>query len=97
MEICNPGSTRRQENSKTSKAAIKASNLKCLYTNCDTVTNKLDELEASIDMNDPDIIVLTEVLPKNNRYTLQKSELETKGYTLFINNFETFGIRGVAI
>ena len=61
------------------------------------VTNKLDELEASIDMNDPDIIVLTEVLPKNNRYTLQKSELETKGYTLFINNFETFGIRGVAI
>ena len=48
-------------------------------------------------MNDPDIIVLTEVLPKNNRYTLQKSELETKGYTLFINNFETFGIRGVAI
>ena len=59
--------------------------------------NKLDELEASIDMNDPDIIVLTEVLPKNNRYTLQKSELETKGYTLFINNFETFRIRGVAI
>ena len=48
-------------------------------------------------MNDPDIIVLTEVLPKNNRYTFQKSELEIKGYTLFINNFETFGIRGVAI
>ena len=58
------------------------------------VTNKLDELEASIDINDPDIIVLTEVLPQNNRYTLQKSELKIKGYTLFINNFETFGIRG---
>ena len=55
------------------------------------------ELEASIDINDPDIIVLTEVLPQNNRYTLQKSELKIKGYTLFINNFETFGIRGVAI
>ena len=51
-------------------------------------------------MNDPDIIVLTEVLPKNklnNRYTLQKSELEIKGYTLFINNYETFGNRGVAM
>ena len=52
---------------------------------------KLDELEASIDMNDPDIIVLTEVLPKNNRYTLQKSELETKGYTRLTRAWQYFG------
>ena len=97
MEICNPGSTRGQKNSKASKSLTKVSNLKFLYTNCDTVTNKLDELEASIDMNDPDIVVLTEILPKNNRYMLQTSELEIKGYSLFTNNYELKGIRGVAI
>ena len=97
MEICNPGSTRGQKNSKASKALTKVSNLKFLYTNCDTVTNKLDELEASIDMNDPDIIVLTEILPKNNRYMLQTSELEIRGYSLFTNNYELKDIREVAI
>ena len=93
MEICNRG----QKNSKASKALTKVSNLKFIYTNCDTVTNKLDEVEASIDMNDPDIVVLTEILPKNNGYMLQTSELEIRGYSLFTNNYELKGIRGVAI
>ena len=50
-------------------------------------------------MNDLDIVVvvLTEILPKNNRYMLQKSELEIRGFTLFTNNYELRGIRGVAI
>ena len=50
-----------------------------------------------INTNNPDILVLTEVAPKNNRYLLQKSELEIKGYSLYINNFEEKGVRGVAI
>ena len=39
----------------------------------------------------------TEVTPKNNRYTLQKSELEIKGFNLFITNFNDKDSRGVAI
>ena len=57
----------------------------------------MDELLFHISTNNPDISVLTEVAPKNNRYLLKKSELEIKGYTLYINNFEEKGVRGVAI
>ena len=47
-----------------------------MYTNCDTLTSKICELKLAIDSNDPDIIVLSEATPKNNRYILQKSEIE---------------------
>ena len=50
-----------------------------------------------INTNNPYILVLTEVAPKNNRYLLQKSELEIKGYSLYINNFEEKEVMGVAI
>ena len=68
-----------------------------MYTNCDTLTNKLSELTVAIELNNPDIIVLTEVTPKNNRYTLQKSEIEIKGFNLFTTNFNEKDSRGVAI
>ena len=68
-----------------------------MYTNCDTLTNKLSELTIAIELNNPDIIVLTEVTPKNNRYTLQKSEIEIKGFNLFTTNFNEKDSRGVAI
>ena len=57
----------------------------------------MDELLFYINTNNPDILVLTEVSPKNNRYLLQKSELEIKGYSLYINNFAEKGVRGIAI
>ena len=44
----------------------------------------MDELLFHINTNNPDILVLTEVAPKNNRYLLKKSELEIKGYSLYI-------------
>ena len=68
-----------------------------MYTNCDTLTNKICELKLAIDSNDPDIIVLSEVTPKNNRYILQKSEIEIKGYNSYISNFEDTNTRGVAL
>ena len=69
-----------------------------MYTNCDTLTNKICELKFAIDSNDPDIIVLSEVTPKkNNRYILQKSEIEIKGYNSYISNFEDTNTRGVAL
>ena len=68
-----------------------------MYTNCDTLTNKTSELKLAIDSNHPDIIVLTEVTPKNNHYILQKSEIEIKGYNLYISDFEETNTRGVAV
>ena len=68
-----------------------------MYTNCDTLTNKICELKLAIDSNDPVIIVLSEVTPKNNRYILQKSEIEIKGYNSYISNFEDTNTRGVAL
>ena len=98
MEICDPGPTRRQINCKKKQENNnKCSNAKVFFTNCDTLTNKMDELLFYINTNNPDILVLAEVSPKNNRYLLQKSELEIKGYSLYINNFEEKGVRGVAI
>ena len=57
-----------------------------MYTNCDTVSNKFEELEIAIKIENPSAIILTEVAPKNARYKLQKSELELEGYQLFIKN-----------
>ena len=82
MEIWDPGSTRRQKNCKKTKKKTLTSvpMLKCFYTNCDTLNNKKDDLLFYINTNNPDVSVLTEVSTKNNRYLLQKSELELKGY-----------------
>ena len=98
MEICDTGPTRGQKTSKAKKDGLKQiSHINCMYTNCDTLTNKLSELTVAIELNNPDIIVLTEVTPKNNRYTLQKSEIEIKGFNLFTTNFNEKDSRGVAI
>ena len=52
----------------------------------DTVSNKFEELEVAVKIENPSAIFLTEVAPKNARYKLQKSELELEGYQLFIND-----------
>ena len=36
-----------------------------MYTNVDTITNKLDEFNARIADSDPDIVGLTEIKPNN--------------------------------
>lgn len=68
-----------------------------MYTNCDTLTNKFDELELNVSINNPDIIIINEVLPKYKRYIIHTSEIEINGYKLYTNNFDDKDIRGVAI
>ena len=68
-----------------------------MYTNCDTVSNKFEELEIAVKIKNPSAIILTEVAPKNARYKLQKSEPELEGYQLFINDLTKKCNRGVAI
>ena len=62
-------------------------NLKIMYTNCDTLSNKFEELEIAVKIKNPSAIILVEVAPKNVRYQLRKSELELEGYQLLINDF----------
>ncbi len=59
--------------------------LNCLYTNADSLTNKLDELKGLVKDTQPDLIGITEVKPKNNRYNIGPAELKLDGYVIFHN------------
>ena len=67
----------------------------CLYTNADTLMNKRLELEAQVAEMNPYIIAITEVNPKNTRFTIDRSELQMEGYELF-ENLERQG-RGICV
>ena len=97
-----PGERQLKKNIESSNLAKHAkittiSNLKVIYANCDSLSNKFEEMEFVIKLHNPHIIVLTEVAPKNNRYPLQKSEIELDDYELFVNDLNKKGHRGVAI
>ena len=57
------------------------------YTNCDCLSQtKRVELESYIQTNSPDIIALTEVLPKNNLFHVNEVLFALKGYSCFSAN-----------
>ena len=66
--------------------------LKCVYTNADSTINKRRELEARIEESQPDIIAITEVLPKIHGDQIQKAELELDGYDCFTNTNPSRGV-----
>ena len=85
------------------KKAQKQVNLKCFYTNADQFVNKRDDLLLRIAKDSPDLILITEVIPKNQSNPITDALLEIDGY-LPCFNFEpnnkdlgASGIRGVAI
>lgn len=65
-----------------------------LYANIDSLLNKREELKTLILVKDPDIIILTEILPKNCGL-LSLSEFEIDGFELFTPSI--IHGRGVAI
>ena len=73
------------------------------YTNADQLLNKRDALDMAICGDEPDMIFITEVLPKVFVSTISPALLALPGYTLFTNfdfNMEHIarrGIRGVCI
>ena len=76
-----------QTKNRLENAQLQIKNLKVMYTNCDTLSNKFEELEIAVKIENPSAIILVEVAPKNARYQLQKSEFELDSYQLFINDF----------
>ena len=71
------------------------SGLFCMYTNADSLLNKREELLARISTQRPDIIFITELLPKNMNGHIELSELNLPGYDIFTNIHERK--RGVCI
>ena len=71
----------------------------CLYTNADSLPNKLDELKARIQYceGSMDIIGITEINPKNCRYYPGKAELQIDGYDLFMDENNEVKKRGVGL
>ena len=74
-----------------------------LYTNCDQFLNKRDDLCMAICDDKPDLIFLTEVIPKAQRLPISAALLQIQGYTLFRNfdsstpNLGPSGRRGICI
>ena len=69
-------------------------NLKILYTNADTLTSsKRNELAARVKLEHPDIIIITEIYPKNSIHDITEEILKIDGYDIMKSN----GNRGVAI
>ena len=66
-------------------------------------TNKKDELLQLIAGNEPNIMIITEVIPKAQINPIEAPLLEIEGYNHYLNfeisnmNLGTSGIRGVAI
>lgn len=83
--------------------SVKQDVLTILYTNADQFVNKRDDLLASIAGKEPDIILITEVIPKSQRNPISHSLLHVEGYNSYFNfnpseeNLGESGIRGVAI
>ena len=74
-----------------------------LYTNADQFLNKRDDLAMMIVENKPDIILITEVIPKSQSNPINPSLLSLDGYNYHLNfnpedeDLGKSGIRGVII
>ena len=74
-----------------------------LYTNADQFLNKKDELLRLIAGNEPNIIIITEVIPKAQINPIEAPMLEIEGYDHYFKfeisntNLSPSGIHGVAI
>ena len=67
-----------------------------MYTNADTLTTKMAELEHEISESNPDVVMITEVKPKRCLHSVTTSCLVIKGYCDPYNNLNNDG-RGICI
>ena len=71
------------------------SSFRCVYTNADCLTNKLTALQECIDLNNPDIVAITEIKPKNSTLPLSPTTFNVDNYQFF-HNIDAEG-RGIGI
>jgi hypothetical protein len=77
------------------------SSILCMYTNADSFVNKFDEFQERYintrSADQPDIIAICEVLPKNRRYVVSLEEFSLEGYDIFPGNFPDQSKRGIIV
>ena len=66
-------------------------NLSVLYTNADVLSNKLDELYSLVNLQKPDIVIMTEVLPKHC-LNPEAHFFQLSGYNVVYNKHSKRGI-----
>ncbi|MES9884550.1 MAG: reverse transcriptase family protein [Sedimenticola sp.] len=72
--------------------------LNIMYTNADCLTNKIEELSGTATIENVDIIIVTETLPKNRlNCDIAEIELQISGYTLFGPQISDYTGRGIGI
>ena len=79
----------------TARYAPIMNKIKCMYTNADSLMNKLSELKSQVTQSQPMIIGITEMKPKKCRFNIVPCELQLEGYELF-SNLEKDG-RGICL
>ena len=97
-------SSKKSRNKRNNKAkGNQTHDLTVLYTNADQFSNKKDQLLLFIDNKQPDIIMITEMLPKNQINEIPPTIWNINGYTQYLNfntddeNPNLTDIRGTAI
>ena len=71
--------------------------LSIYYTNADNLLNKFDELLTRVQLDSPDILIITEVFPKTGKATdISPVELKIKGYAQYFSEVKEHS-RGVLI
>ncbi|MES9905329.1 MAG: reverse transcriptase domain-containing protein [Sedimenticola sp.] len=68
-----------------------------MYTNADNLINKMEELATLVKLERPDIIGITETLPKHQINKTIIEQLFIPGYELYTSNPENYNGRGVVI
>ena len=77
--------------------------LQILYTNCDQLLNKFDELLTIVGDEKPDTILLTEVIPKAQTLPIAVPRISIPGFHLFTNfdpdlsDLGKSGCRGIVV
>ena len=89
----------RQERSSNQKNTVNTNythkQLKCFYTNADSLINKFTEFKARVESHGCMGIAITEVKPKNQKFLLNTAELGLSDYDLY-HNIDKQG-RGICI
>jgi len=81
----------------SSSSTVLNSFLSCVYSNVDSFLNKRTEFCHIIELEQPDIVCLTEIVPKCFKFAVQRVELEIDGYDCFPKIERDNAERGVLI
>ncbi len=88
---------RNNNNQNMPKRRTVAKNTKVLYKNTDQFPNKIYELLIHLGIFKPNVIMVTEVLPKNSETKTTKASLNITGYDWYPNIEQEEIIRGIAL